>query len=122
MSFADSALAATKKILVALGDDGISLYPVPANGIDTFLAEGGVAVDLTGKGVMDFDDVRDEQGEVFIDNVDVVLRTDDDTVNNNSIAKGKTSIEFKSVRYDLARQPVPETPGAYNIYLRRFLT
>lgn len=115
MAFADVALQGTQDILESLGDSGIALYPVEASEVPTWLSQGGVAVDLSG--AVDVRSIENDQGDVSIDNEEVILTTDQQTVADNSIVRHH-SIGFQGALYDIVRI-LPDGPDAQLLYLRQ---
>lgn len=116
MAFPD-ALSLTQDIMDALGDEGITFYPVRAAEVDAYVAAGNSGVENI-RGAMEFLPVETDTGDVAVDTERVTLDTDDTTISDNSIARG-TAIEFKGIRYDVYRV-LPDGNGATRLWLRRY--
>lgn len=116
MSFPD-ATSLTQDILDALGDDGVTFYPVRAAEVAAYLAGGNSGVDLSGLGVVAFQTIEYDDGEVGVDTERATFTTDEDTVADNGIARN-TSIRFQGVLYDIFRIR-PDHPGGTDCYLRK---
>lgn len=114
MPFPDAVLL-TQDVIDALGDDGVTFYPVRAEQVSAYLAAGSSGVSLTG--VMDFLPIETETGDVAVDTERVTFDTDDTTFSDNGIARN-TCIEFRGVRYDVYRV-LPDGGGLTRCWLRR---
>lgn len=108
MPFHDAA-ARTRRIVGALGDEGISFYPVRAASIGAYLGGGGVGQSIAG---------AVEQKPALgdgINNIEMVLRTDVDTA--AEFEARSCSIEFSGRRYDIVTID-PDGPGGVECRLQ----
>lgn len=108
---------ATRDIISALSDDGITLYPVRATDVVTFP---GTGVDLSGVAVMDEEAIVNEDGVVDVDNVQTVLIVDSDTATTNNIQQKRSSVGYLGELFDVVRV-IDDGQGETVCYLRKFV-
>lgn len=116
MTFRDTAEESTKDILFSLGGEDVLFYPVPASQIAAY---GGSAVTLTGDCSVEELPTLDDDGNIDIDNVQVVLNLDPVTVAANSIQRRVTSVVALGVKYDIIRM-VDDKLGRVACYLEEY--
>lgn len=116
MSFGDLALSMTRRSMRLVGDQSVLWYPVRAAEVPAYLSAGNAGVEVTG--AVEFLPIETESGDVAVDSERVTFDTDDTTISDNGIARN-TSVEFKSVRYDVYRV-LPDGLGMTRCWLRRY--
>lgn len=118
MPFPDAA-ALTRRIVGALGDEPITLYPVRAASVAAYLARGSlgntIAAIVERRPV-----VNDGVGAGGVDNSEIVLSTDSDTADTYSLALRRASFAWKGRLYDIVRVE-EDDPGAVNCFTTEYV-